>query len=87
MFWIIPYAWAVFLTNSSKETTNINDEIIIYGPIGYILLFQGSTMFTEWISASKYPAYKAYQKKVGRFLPNVTKKGARKESSRVHSTI
>jgi protein-S-isoprenylcysteine O-methyltransferase Ste14 len=33
-------------------------------------LFVGSTIFTESISASKYPeAYGAYRKRVGMFLP------------------
>jgi len=33
------------------------------------LLFWASTCFTESITASKYPAYKAYQKRVGMFHP------------------
>ncbi len=34
-----------------------------------ILLFQGSSNFSEEISAEKYPEYKNYQKKVPRFIP------------------
>ena len=34
-----------------------------------VLLFWGSSNFSESISASKYPGYKDYQKKVGRFIP------------------
>lgn len=34
-----------------------------------VLLFQGSSDFSEAISAEKYPLYKEYQKKVGRFFP------------------
>ncbi|MFN8277310.1 MAG: DUF1295 domain-containing protein [Chitinophagales bacterium] len=34
-----------------------------------ILLFKGSSDFSEEISAGKYPAYKDYQARVGRFLP------------------
>ena len=33
------------------------------------LLFQGSTAFTEQITAGKYPTYKEYQKKVNRLFP------------------
>jgi hypothetical protein len=40
--------------------------------IAYLLVFQGSTPITENISASKYPEYSQYKKKVGRFLPNLT---------------
>ena len=41
----------------------------VAGCILLILLFYGSSNFSEDISASKYPAYKEYQKKVGRFIP------------------
>ena len=36
-----------------------------------MLLFQGSTWLTELISARKYPDYKEYQRRVGRFLPKL----------------
>ena len=39
--------------------------------ISYLLVFQGSTPITEYISKSKYPEYAQYQKKVGRFLPSI----------------
>lgn len=35
-------------------------------------LFISSTLFTESISRPKYPAYKAYQKRVGMFTPSIT---------------
>lgn len=35
-------------------------------------LFISSTLFTEAISSSKYPAYKAYQKRVAMFGPSMT---------------
>lgn len=35
-------------------------------------LFISSTLFTESISNSKYPAYKAYQKRVAMFEPSMT---------------
>lgn len=39
------------------------------GALLLLVLFQGSSDFSESISAAKYPAYADYQKKVGRFLP------------------
>lgn len=42
------------------------------GPIGLILLFQGSTNFTEAISSSKYPEYRDYQQRVSKLIPQVT---------------
>ena len=39
------------------------------GAISYLLLFQGSTWFTELVTAGKYPDYKLYQKRTGKFLP------------------
>lgn len=39
------------------------------GALSYLLLFQGSTWLTERISSQKYPEYRVYQERVGRFLP------------------
>jgi hypothetical protein len=41
------------------------------GAISYLILFQASTWFTELITAGKYPDYKEYQQRVGKFLPKV----------------
>lgn len=43
----------------------------IAGALLLLVLFQGSSDFSEKISAQKYPAYKAYQNSVGRFLPKL----------------
>jgi steroid 5-alpha reductase family enzyme len=43
----------------------------LMGAMLLLLLFQGSSDFSEKISAGKYPAYTAYQKRVGRFLPKL----------------
>jgi steroid 5-alpha reductase family enzyme len=34
-----------------------------------VILFKGSSDFSEEISAEKYPEYKEYQKSVPRFIP------------------
>ena len=39
--------------------------------IAYMCLFQASTWFTELISAKKYPEYQEYQRRVGKFYPNI----------------
>ena len=52
-------------------------QLINWSMIGCMLLlilFQGSADFSESISANKYPAYAAYKKQVGRFLPKVFKR-------------
>lgn len=41
----------------------------VAGCLLLVVLFQGSSNFSEEISAEKYPAYKDYQKRVNRFLP------------------
>ena len=41
----------------------------IAGCLLLIVLFRGSSNFSEEISAGKYPGYKAYQQKVPRFFP------------------
>lgn len=45
----------------------INPTIV--GTVILTLLFQGSTLLTEYLSSSKYPAYKQYQKTTSRFIP------------------
>lgn len=37
-----------------------------------MILFQASTWFTELVSAKKYPEYKEYQRRVGKFIPTLT---------------
>ena len=41
----------------------------IAGCLLLMVLFQGSSAFSEEISSGKYPEYKVYQKSVRRFLP------------------
>lgn len=60
--------WVCFYLFSVAATGQwLNWSIV--GMILLILLFLGSSDFSEKISAQKYPAYKDYQKRVPRFLP------------------
>jgi steroid 5-alpha reductase family enzyme len=61
--WVTLYAWAAYCTGSWWNWTAA-------GPLTYLSVFAGSTPLTEYISAGKYPEYKVYQQKVGRFLPS-----------------
>jgi len=60
--WIVFYFFSVMATG-----TWLNWSII--GAILLVLLFWGSSSFSESISAGKYSGYKDYQKRVSRFLP------------------
>lgn len=60
--------WVVIYLFSISATGNwINWSIA--GILLLIVLFKGSSDFSEEISASKYPAYAEYQKRVPRYLP------------------
>ena len=60
--WVVFYLFSVAATGEWLNYT-------IAGCILLIILFKGSSDFSEEISAQKYPKYKEYQKRVGRFLP------------------
>jgi steroid 5-alpha reductase family enzyme len=62
--WATLYVWAAYCTGSWWNWTAA-------GPITYLGVFAGSTPLTEYISAGKYPEYKVYQQKVGKFLPSI----------------
>lgn len=60
--------WIVFYLLGAHATGEwINWSIA--GAVLLLILFKGSSDFSEEISANKYPLYKEYQKKVGRFIP------------------
>lgn len=60
--------WVVFYLMGVQATGNwLNWSA--GGCLLLLLLFQGSSDFSEGISASKYPEYKQYQRSTGRFLP------------------
>ncbi|KAK2767417.1 hypothetical protein FQN54_003573 [Arachnomyces sp. PD_36] len=60
--WFTLYQWACYQTDTFFNWTGV-------GAISYMLLFQASTWFTELVSAGKYPEYKEYQARVGKFIP------------------
>ncbi len=60
--WIVFYFFSVVATG---EWINWS----IAGCVLLVILFKGSSDFSEEISAEKYPEYKEYQKKVPRFIP------------------
>lgn len=60
--WIIIYFFSVAATGQWINWS-------MAGCVLLLLLFQGSSDFSEKISSSKYPGYKDYRKKVPRFIP------------------
>ncbi|KAK5122298.1 hypothetical protein LTR85_004209 [Meristemomyces frigidus] len=66
--WLVLYQWSCAATG---ELWNWS----VGGVISYLLIFAGSTPITEWISGGKYPEYKLYQERVGRFVPKLFGKG------------
>jgi steroid 5-alpha reductase family enzyme len=70
--WCVFYVFAV-----TSSGVALNPTII--GAVLLVLLFQGSAMFTEWITASKYPEYKVYQTQVSRLVPWFSQVGSSKK--------
>lgn len=62
--WVTFYLFSVIATGSW-----LNWSVI--GPVLLIMLFRGSSDFSEDISAKKYPAYAEYQRRVSRFIPMI----------------
>lgn len=60
--WVALYQWSCFASDTLFNWAGI-------GAVGYLMLFQGSTWFTELITKKKYPQYVEYQRRVGKFLP------------------
>lgn len=58
------YQWGCYATNSTYNWT-------VVGVLAYLALFQGSTILTEWVTSGKYPEYREYQARVGKFLPRL----------------
>ncbi|KAJ3282442.1 hypothetical protein HK104_010887 [Borealophlyctis nickersoniae] len=72
MWWCV-YAYSVAAQWEGRLLTKnwIRDYInwSMCGAVLLTLLFEGSTAFTEWISAKKYPAYKLYQQTTSVLVP------------------
>lgn len=62
--WVIFYLFSVNATGQWINWT-------IGGCVLLLILFKGSSDFSEELSANKYPAYKDYQKRVPRFIPGL----------------
>ena len=69
-FWAEQGMWTCFagFAAASLESKRFFTPVLT-GAVLLILLFQGSTAFTESITARKYPDYEAYQKTTSRLLP------------------
>jgi protein-S-isoprenylcysteine O-methyltransferase Ste14 len=63
--WFALYQWSCFTTGTLWNWTGI-------GAMSYLILFQSSTWFTELITSRKYPEYKEYQARVGKFIPKLS---------------
>ncbi|RLN91820.1 hypothetical protein BBJ28_00005515 [Nothophytophthora sp. Chile5] len=59
--------WAFYLFSVAASNAAFNPSSV--GAILLTLLFQGSTAFTEYITVSKYPLYKQYQRRVSALIP------------------
>ena len=59
--------WVFYLFGVSASGQWLNWTLV--GPVLLTLLFQGSTNFTEQLTAQKYPAYARYQQTTSRLLP------------------
>lgn len=74
--WLTLYLWSCYRSESYIQWTG-------FGVLGYLLIFQGSTRLTEAISAGKYPEYRDYQARVGRFVPSLTVEAKGKGKTKV----
>lgn len=64
LIWVVLYQWGCYGSSSLYNWT-------IWGVVAYLGVFVGSTPLTEGITAGKYPEYKIYQQRVGRFVPKL----------------
>lgn len=66
MIWICIFAFSVPVS-LAKENSYFNWSGV--GAVLLVLLFQGSTTFTETLSLKKYPEYAQYQQRTSRLIP------------------
>jgi steroid 5-alpha reductase family enzyme len=62
--WVVFYLFSVVVTGYPINWS-------MAGCLLLLILFQGSSDFSEGISSGKYPGYADYKKRVGRFLPKL----------------
>ncbi|CEL02811.1 Putative DUF1295 domain protein (AFU_orthologue; AFUA_2G02670) [Aspergillus calidoustus] len=78
--WLTLYLWNAYKMETYIQWTGV-------GIVGLLLIFQGSVRLTEEISAGKYPEYREYQARVGRFVPRLSQapryKISKKKSKKV----
>lgn len=67
--WVLLYVWGCVASGGVWWNWTVA------GAIGYLGVFAGSTPITEWISQGKYPEYKIYRERVGKFVPWLLGKG------------
>jgi steroid 5-alpha reductase family enzyme len=60
--WVGLFVWSCRLVGTFGNWAGVGAGM-------YLILFQASTWFTELLSARKYPEYKEYQQRVGKFVP------------------
>jgi steroid 5-alpha reductase family enzyme len=65
--WVVFYLFSVVSTGQWLNWS-------IAGCVLLIILFKGSSDFSEELSAKKYPDYKEYQRRVPRFIPFTKRK-------------
>jgi steroid 5-alpha reductase family enzyme len=65
---LVPSQWWAFYI-FSVGASGIWQNWTVIGAILLTFLFQGSTAFTEWITAKKYPLYAVYQKYTPTLMP------------------
>lgn len=63
--WVVLYLFSI---SAGVATYGVFNWTLI-GPMFLILLFIGSSMFTEGITLKKYPAYGDYINKVSKYVP------------------
>lgn len=67
MIWIVLYFFSITATGQWLNWS-------IVGCLLLVILFKGSSDFSEKITSEKYEGYKEYQSKTGRFIPFLSKK-------------
>jgi steroid 5-alpha reductase family enzyme len=82
--WVCFYLFSVACLSSLENTDFLERwfNCSILGCILLILLFQGSGLFTEEITISKYPDYRDYQARVPLYIPNLFSSSTQQSKSK-----